>query len=117
MAFAAGCRSCLLARLYFSPVALNAKLIHDLFFSQSPLVFQLQDTAFFLGEELMADLAILYCILVAIMGKRHNAALACINGNVLGALVFQGLYAGCVKNDQQKGQDPFVWSHSSLLLE
>jgi len=87
MTFLAGSRAGLLALLDPIAVACPA-MIHDPFFRQSALVFQILDDAQLLGKYIMTDVAVTQRRLMLSMGKTNHAFLASIKGYLFRALFF-----------------------------
>jgi hypothetical protein len=87
MTFLAGSRAGLLALL--DPVAVaRPAMIHDPFFRQSALVFQILDDAQLLGKYIMTDVAVTQRRLMLSMGKTNHAFLASVKGYLFRAFFF-----------------------------
>ena len=87
MTFLAGGRAGLLALL--DPIAMAPPaMIHDPFFRQSALVFQILDDAQLLGKYIMTDVAVAQRRLMLSMGETNHASLASVKGYLVRAFLF-----------------------------
>ena len=87
MTFPAGGRAGLLALL--DPIAVAPPaMIHDPFFRQSALVFQILDDAQLLGKYIMTDVAVAQRRLMLSMGETNHASLAPVKGYLFRAFFF-----------------------------
>ena len=87
MTFQTGGRTGLLA--LFDPIAMAPPaMIHNLFFRQSALVFQILDDTQFLGNYIMTDVAVTQRRLMLSMGETHHASLASVKGYLFRAFFF-----------------------------
>jgi len=73
----------------FDPIAVaSPAMIHDPFFRQSALVFQILDDAQLPGKYIMTDVAVTQCRLMLPMGKTNHASLAAVKGYLFRAFFF-----------------------------
>ena len=87
MTFQTGGRAGLLALL--DPIAVAPPaMIHDLFFRQFALVFQILDDAQLLGKYIMTDVAVTQRRLMLSMGETNHASLASVKGYLFRAFLF-----------------------------
>lgn len=87
MTFPAGGRAGLLALL--DPIAVAPPaMIHDPFFRQSALVFQILDDAQLLGKYIMTDVAVTQRRLMLPMRETNHASLAAVKGYLVRAFLF-----------------------------
>jgi hypothetical protein len=87
MTFQTGGRAGLLA--LFDPIAVAPyAMIHNPFFRQFALVFQILDDTQPLGKYIMTDVAVSQRRLMLSMGKNNHASLASVKGYLFGAFFF-----------------------------
>jgi hypothetical protein len=87
MTFQTGGRTGLLA--LFDPIAMAPPaMIHDPFFRQFALVFQILDDAQLLGKYMMTDVAVTQRRLMLSMGETNHAPLASVKGYLFRAIFF-----------------------------
>lgn len=87
MTFQTGGRTGLLA--LFDPISVAPyAIIHDPFFRQSALVFQILDDAQLLGKYIMTDVAVTQRRLMLSMGKINHTSLASVKGYLFRAFFF-----------------------------
>jgi hypothetical protein len=87
MTFQAGGRASLLA--LFDPITVAPPaMIHDPFFRQPALVFQILDDAQLLGKYIMTDVAVTQRRLMLSMGETNHSFLASVKGYLFRAFFF-----------------------------
>ena len=103
MTFPAGGRAGLLALL--DPIAVAPPaMIHDPFFRQSALVFQILDDAQLLRKYIMTDVTVAQRRLMLSMGETNHALLASVKGYLFRAFFFNTGNAYTTKKHQNNTQ-------------
>ena len=90
MALVTGCRTCWLAGLFFSPVAIDAHLVHDLLGLQLALGLQGLDCAGGLREKMVTNIAIAGSGLVPLVREGHVTPGTAVKIDLIGSLVGSG---------------------------
>jgi hypothetical protein len=77
-----------MAGLLFGLMALDAKLVHDLFGDQLPFFFEPINGILLLWEKGVANIAVTQFVLMPMVGKMNHAALTAIQSDFFGPFVF-----------------------------
>ena len=90
MTIIACCRPRGIAGLFFSPVALDAHLVHDLLWFKLSLGFCGFNRTRGLGENMVTDVAIAKVGLVLVVGKGHATSGTATEFDLIGAFIDNG---------------------------